>query len=73
MSLYLVAGQNAATDPCTVPELDARPLTSGFVESGQAARWYSLITPPRIRRRRIGASIGMTTLGSWFGGRWARL
>lgn len=33
---------------CTVPKLDAGPLTSGFADRGQAARWYSLITPPRM-------------------------
>ena len=31
---------------------------------GQAALRYSLMTPPRTRFRRTGASIAMTTLGS---------
>jgi len=35
---------------------------------GQAARWYWLMTPPRTRRRRMGASIAMTRSGSWSGG-----
>jgi len=37
--------------------------------SGQATRWYWLITPPRTRLRRTGASIATTTSGSWLGGR----
>jgi CBS domain containing-hemolysin-like protein len=49
-----------------------RWLTWGFAAS-HAVRWYSLMTPPRIRRRLIGASIGITTAGSWLGGRWSRL
>ena len=36
---------------------------------GQAARWYSLRTPPRMRRRRTASLISTTTSGSWSGGR----
>jgi transposase len=39
-----------------------------FRGSAQAARRYSLMTPPRTRRRRTGASIAITTPGSWSGG-----
>ena len=39
-----------------------------FRGCGQAARRYSLMTPPRTRRRRTGASIATTTPGSWSGG-----
>jgi hypothetical protein len=36
-------------------------LTCRFNGSAHAARWYSLITPPRIFRRCTGASSGTTT------------
>jgi hypothetical protein len=45
----------------------------GFCWAVQAARRYSLITPPRIRWRRIGALSGITVAGSWVGGCWFRL
>ena len=35
---------------------------------GQAARRYSLISPPRTRWRWIGVSRGITVAGSWVGG-----
>ena len=38
-----------------------RRLTCRFSGSAHAARWYSLITPPRIFRRCTGASSGTTT------------
>jgi len=40
---------------------------------GQAARWYSLRMPPRMRRRRTASLISTTTSGSWSGGRRSRL
>ena len=39
---------------------------------GQAALRYSLMTPPRTRCRRTGASTDTTTRGSWLGERWLR-
>ena len=59
-----------AAKPCSVPKLSCRPVTWRF--TAQAIRRYSLITPPRTRFRRIGASSGMTVAGSWLGGRWSR-
>ena len=40
--------------------------------SRYAARWYSLMTPPRTFRRCTGASSGMTAISSWSGGRCCR-
>ena len=57
---------------CTVPKLIAWPVTCGFADRSGGS-WYSLITPPRTRRRRTGASIATTTAGSWLGGCWSRL
>jgi hypothetical protein len=48
-------------------------VTCTFVAARQAARWYWLMTPPRTRRRRMGASIAMTTPGPWSGGCCLRL
>jgi hypothetical protein len=50
-----------------------RAVEQGFCWSVQAARRYSLITPPRTRWRRIGALSGITVAGSWVGGCWPRL
>jgi hypothetical protein len=47
--------------PC---QNSALAVTCSSVGSGQAARWYSLRTPPRTRSRRTGAFIGTTTPGS---------
>ncbi len=44
-----VAGVNGAKVRCGV-------LSRGPILAGQAARWYSLIPPLRIRRRRMAAS-----------------
>ena len=50
-------------EPCPVPKLRVgRDLP--VCSCGQAARWYSLSTPPRTRCRRTGASIGTSTPGS---------
>ena len=54
--------------PCSVPKLSRGPANWRF-SAAQAIRWYSLITPPRTRCRRIGALSGMTHAGSWLGGR----
>jgi hypothetical protein len=56
---------------CSVPKRLPGPVAWRF-SAAQAIRRYSLITPPRTRFRRIGASSGMTVAGSWFGGRWSR-
>jgi len=50
--------------PCSVPKLSRGPLAWRF-SAAQAIRRYSLITPPRIRSRRIGVLSGMTHAGSW--------
>ncbi|WP_325709672.1 hypothetical protein, partial [Pseudonocardia sp.] len=44
---------------CSVPKLLPRRVTWAF-GAAQAIRRYSLITPPRTRCRRIGASSGIT-------------
>jgi hypothetical protein len=49
--------------PCSAPKLPWGPLT-WFFGAAQATRRYSLITPPRTRRRWIGASSGMTVAES---------
>jgi hypothetical protein len=70
----LAAGQaqlDLGLDPCGVPKRSPGPVAWRF-SAAQAIRRYSLITPPRTRFRRIGASSGMTVAGSWFGGRWSR-
>ena len=61
----------APCSTCSVPERPPGPVAWRF-RAAQAIRRYSLITPPRTRFRRIGASSGMTVAGSWFGGRWSR-
>ena len=48
------------------PAPQARP---GDRPLGHAARRYSLIAPPSIRLRRIGAARSIITPGSWIGGR----
>jgi predicted PurR-regulated permease PerM len=54
-----------------LPKRSPGPAAWRF-RAARAIRRYSLITPPRTRFRRIGASSGMTVAGSWFGGRWSR-
>ena len=54
----------------------SKPLQVGdllFQREDQAARWYSLITPPSTRWRRIGPSMG-TVADRWssLGGCWSR-
>ena len=52
--------QRATLVPCQI-SVEGRELR---FRGGQAALRYSLMTPPRTRFRRTGASIAMTTLGS---------
>jgi hypothetical protein len=53
---------------CTASKLIASRLT--WVRAiGYAARWYSLITPPRTLRRWTGRSSGGLAWPSWSGGR----
>jgi site-specific DNA recombinase len=54
--------------PCPVPKFRQRGRELPFRHCGQAARSYSLIAPPRTRRRRTLALIATTTSGSWSGG-----
>ena len=55
---------DAANKPfgCTDPKSRFRSVICCFVE-GQAARWYSLITPPSMRWHRIRPSLGRAA--SW--------
>ena len=58
--------------PCQ-NSMRARELAISRPSHAQAARWYSLITPSRIRLRRMVALRSITTVGSCSGGRWDRL
>ncbi len=60
-----------ATENLYRAKIRCMAVTWGFV-LGQAARRYSLMTPPSTWCRRIGASSEMTRAGSWLGGRWVR-
>jgi putative transposase len=51
--------RQAGIDPVPLQNV-ATALTCRVWRSAYAARWYSLITPPRIFRRCISASSGMT-------------
>ena len=62
---------SGTSNACSVPKRPPGPVAWRF-RAAQAICRYSLITPPRTRFRRIGASSGMTVAGSWFGGRWSR-
>jgi hypothetical protein len=59
---HLGAAEPVACQNCRVP-------STWRFNAAQAIRWYSLITPPRTRCRRIGVLSGMTHAGSWLGGR----
>lgn len=60
-----VSGSDGHPVPCQIQRRVRELLFRG---GGQAARRYSLITPPTTRRRWTGASMATTVAGSWSGG-----
>lgn len=65
-------GQQLIEDPWICGARTQIGVVAGASSTGQAACWYSLITPPRTLRRLIGTSSRRGGSVSRSGGRWSR-